>query len=199
MIPEPIDDEQFPCVCIVADDTVTVLQPVQDIRHLVPLQSCLERDGFDTDLITAAEIGMPVGQAVQVDIPLFRREIIHHLRACPKAGVDAADSTHALPPFDEAAEGTRSRKESESRQALPDDTTERDQALVAGSGSADQEQETGSADEAAKTLTHLDPPPTIRTSGEAAAARPWHSCRSRADHRYCFRCGCPSGRGCICG
>lgn len=172
MIPEPIDDEQFPCVCIVADDTVTVLQPVQDIRHLVPLQSCLERDGFDTDLITAAEIGAGIGQAVQVDIPLFRREIINHLRACPKAGVDAADSTHALPPFDETAEDTRSCKESESRQALPDDTAERDQVLVAGPGSDDQKRESGSADDAAKTLTHLASPPTIRTSDEAAAVHP---------------------------
>ena len=89
-----------------------------------------------------------------------------------KAGVDAADSPHALPPFDETAEGTRSRKESESRQALPDDTAEWDQVLVAGSGGTDQEQEPGSADDAAKTLTHLAPPPTIRTSDEAAATRP---------------------------
>lgn len=117
MISEPIDDEQFPCVCIVTDDAVTVLQPIQN----------------------------------------------------------------------ETAEGTRSRKESESRQALPDDTAERNQVLVTGPGGADQEQETGSADEAAKTLTHLDPPPTIRTSGEAAAARPWHSCRSYASHRCCCR------------
>ena len=74
--------------------------------------------------------------------------------------------------FDETAEGTRSRKESESRQALPDDTAEWDQVLVAGSGGTDQEQEPGSADDAAKTLTHLAPPPTIRTSDEAAATRP---------------------------
>ena len=187
MISEPIDDEQFPCVCIATDDAVTVLQPIQNVPHLIPLQPCLERDGLDADLIAPAEIGSWVGQAVQVDIPLLRREIIHHLRACPKAGVDAADSSHALPTFDETAEGTRSRKESESRQALPDDTAEPDQVLVTGPSGADQEQEIGSADEAAKTLTHLDPPPTIRTSGKAAAARPWHSCRSCAGHRCCCR------------
>ena len=94
MISEPIDDEQFPCVCLVTDDAVTVLQPIQNVPHLIPLQPCLERNSLDTDLITAAEIGVPVGQTVQVDIPLFRREIIHHLRACPKASVDAADSSH---------------------------------------------------------------------------------------------------------
>ena len=44
--------------------------------------------------------------------------------------------------------------------------------MVAGSGGTDQEQEPGSADDAAKTLTHLAPPPTIRTSDEAAATRP---------------------------
>lgn len=172
MIPEPIDDEQFPCVGIVADDAVAVLQPVQNVPHLIPLQPCLERNRLDADLIAPAEIGAGIGQAVQVDIPLFRREIINHLRACPKAGVDAVDSPHALPPFDETAEGARSRKESESRQALPDDTAERNQVLVAGPGSADREQESGSADDSVKTLTHLAPPPTIRTSDEAAATRP---------------------------
>lgn len=172
MIPEPIDDEQLPCVSIVADDAVAVLQPIQNIPHLIPLHPCLERNGLDADLIAPAEIGAGIGQAVQVDIPLFRREIINHLRACPKAGVDAADSPHALPPFDETAEGTRSRKESESRQALLDDMAEWDQVLVAGSGGTNQEQESGSADDAAKTLTHFAPPPTIRTSDEAVAARP---------------------------
>ena len=172
MIPEPIDNEQLPCVGIVADDAVAVLQQVQNVPHLIPLQPCLERNRLDADLVTAAEIGVRIGHAVQVDIPLFRREIINHLRACPKAGVDAADSPHALPPFDETSEGTRSRKESESRQALPDDTAKWDQVLVAGPGSADQKQESGSADDTAKTLTHLASPPTIRTSDEAAAVRP---------------------------
>lgn len=95
-IPKPVHDEQLPRGGIIADDAVAVLQPIKNIRNLVPLQAGHSRNGLDADLVTAAQVSMRIRHAVEVDIPFLRRKFVHHLWACPKTGIDAANSPHFL-------------------------------------------------------------------------------------------------------
>lgn len=80
-VQQPVHNKQFLCVLVIADDAMTMLQPIQNIGDLVSLQSGFCSNSLDADLVAAAEVGVWICYAVEVDVPIFRCEVVSYPRA----------------------------------------------------------------------------------------------------------------------
>ena len=74
------------------------VQAHQEALYRVLVVPRLTGNLFDTDLVTAAEIGVRICHAVQVDVLILRGEVIHDLGIIPEARTDKPSFRHICSP-----------------------------------------------------------------------------------------------------
>ena len=96
VVSTPVKDQQLLGLRAVPNDIVRAIQTFQQAFHGIVVVPCLVGNLLDADLVTAAEIGVRIGHAVEIDVPILGRKVIDDLAVRPKVHADIPIARHSV-------------------------------------------------------------------------------------------------------
>ena len=96
VVSTPVKDQQLLGLRAVPNDIVRAIQAFQQAFHGIVVVPCLVGNLLDADLVTAAEIGVRIGHAVEIDVPILGRKVIDDLAVRPKVHADIPIARHSF-------------------------------------------------------------------------------------------------------